>query len=190
MAAPGSRPPPHETPARHGKKLASLIDIPGLDPNSPGPADASLARDPSFAGLLTQTYRDYLGRDLVPPGLDPIAAALWLYEQAPFCLLVHNTAVDPRFVYANRAAQNCFEYEWDEMTLLPSRQSAEPPDQAERQRFIEAVARDGFATGYRGLRAARSGRQFWIEDVTMWQLVDASGALRGQAAAYGRWTDA
>jgi len=170
--------------------LTSLTNIHGLDPNSPGPSDPFLAQDPIFAGLLAQTYRDRLGKDLAPPELDPNAAALWLYEQAPFCLLVHNTAADPRFVYANRTAQVCFEYGWDEMTLLPSRQSAEPPDRAERQRFIEAVARDGFATGYRGLRAAKSGRQFWIEDVTMWQLVDASGSLRGQAAVYGRWTDA
>jgi hypothetical protein len=162
----------------------------GLDPDSPGPSDAALARDPSFAGLLAQTYRERLGKDLVPAELDPDAAALWLYEQAPFCLLVHNTAADPRFVYANRTAQACFEYGWDEITLLPSRQSAGPPDRAERQSFIEAVKRDGSATGYHGLRAARSGRQFWIEDVTMWQLVDASGALRGQAAVYGRWTDA
>lgn len=167
-----------------------MTNIPGLDPTSRGPSDPSLANDPIFAGLLTRTYRDCLGRDLVPAGLDPIAAARRLYEEAPFCLLVHNTAADPRFVYANRTAQLCFEYEWDEVTPLPSRQSAEPPDRAERRRFIEAVARNGFATGYRGLRAAKSGRQFWIEDVTMWQLVDASGSLRGQAAAYRRWTDA
>jgi len=168
--------------------LTSLTDIRDLDPNSLGPSDSSLAQNPVFVGLLTRTYRDCLGKDLVPPGLDPSAAALWLYEQAPFCLLAHNTAPDPRFVYANRTAQVCFEYGWGEMTLLPSRQSAGPPDRAERQSFIEAVTRDGFATSYRGLRAARSGRQFWIEDVTMWQLVDASGSLRGQAAVYGRWT--
>ena len=164
--------------------------IHGLDPDNPGPSDPSLAHDPSFAGLLARTYRDCLGKDLAPSGLDPNATALWLYEQAPFCLLAHNTAADPRFVYANRAAQACFGYGWDEMTLLPSRQSAGPQDRAERQAFIEAVARDGFATGYRGLRVAKSGRRFWIEDVTMWQLVDASGVLRGQAAVYGRWTDA
>ena len=170
--------------------LPSLPGLRGLDPDSPGPSDAALARDPGFAGLLTRTYRDRLGKDLVPCELGPKAAALWLYERAPFCLLVHNTAADPRFVYANRIAQRCFEYGWDEITRLPSRQSAGLSDRAERQGFIEAVTRDGFATGYRGLRTARSGRSFWIEDVTMWQLVDTSGTLRGQAAAYGHWSDA
>ena len=165
-------------------------DISGLDPDSPGPSDIALARDLGFVGLLTRTYRERLRNELVPSGLDPAAAARWLYEQAPFCLLVHNVAADPRFVYANRIAQVCFGYGWHEITCLPSRQSAAPSDQAERQRLIEAVTRKGFATGYRGLRTARSGRRFWIEDVTMWQLVDTSGTLRGQAAAYGHWSDA
>ncbi len=168
----------------------SPSDIRELDPDRPGPSDAALARDTGFVGLLTRTYRDRLGKDLVPAGLDPTAAAPWLYERAPFCLLVHNTAADPRFVYANRIAQACFEYGWHEITCLRSRQSAAPFDRAERQRLIEAVTRDGFATGYRGLRIARSGRSFWIEDVTMWQLVDMSGRLRGQAAAYAHWSDA
>jgi hypothetical protein len=76
------------------------------------------------------------------------------------------------------------------MTRLPSRLSAEAPNRAERQGLIEAVARDGYATGYRGLRIAKSGRRFWIEDVTMWQLADATGVVRGQAATYRRWQDA
>jgi PAS domain S-box-containing protein len=177
-------------PAWGGRRLTGPASLHGLDPDSAGPSDASLARDPGFAGLLARSYRHRLGVDLAPSGPDAGAAARWLYERAPFCLLVHNTAADPRFVYANRAAQACFGYGWDEMTRLRSRQSAGPQDRAERQALIEAVARDGFATGYRGLRVARSGRRFWIEDVTMWQLVDAAGVLRGQAAAYGRWTDA
>lgn len=168
--------------------MASAM-IRALDPDSPGPSGAALAGDPVFADLLRRSYRDRLGRDLVPGGLEPGSSASWLYERAPFCLLAHNTAADPRFVYANRTAQACFEYGWDEFTRLPSRRSAGPPDRDERQGFIEAVRRAGFATGYRGLRVAKSGRRFWIEDVTMWQLVDASGALRGEAAVYARWTD-
>ena len=116
--------------------------------------------------------------------------ASWLYEEAPFCLLVHNTAADPRFIYLNRAAQACFEWEWDEITRLPSRLSAESPNQAERQKLIDSVTRFGFATGYRGLRRAKSGRRFWIEDVTMWQVTNASGMLHGQAAIYYRWQSA
>ena len=49
---------------------------------------------------------------------DVEAAARWLYEDAPFCVVAHNTDEDPRFIYANKAAQHCFEYSWAEMTAL------------------------------------------------------------------------
>ena len=164
--------------------------FPGLDPRCPGPSDFSLAQDPVFAGLLTRTYAERLGKSLLPFGMEPNAAARWLYEDAPFCVLAHNAAADPRFVYGNRTTQSCFEFDWNELTRLPSRLSAEAPNQAERQGLIEAVARAGFATGYRGLRIAKSGRRFWIEEVTMWQLTDAAGTVWGQAATYDRWRDA
>src|SRR5688572_15131808 len=92
-------------------------------------------------------------------------AAQWLYAYAPFCVVVHNTDPDPLFTYANKAAQRCFEYSWEEFVGMPSRLSAEAHNREERQRLLEAVARDGFATGYCGRRIAKSGRRFWIEDV-------------------------
>ncbi len=172
-----------------GRMNAATL-IAGLDPCTLGPSDSSFAYDRDFTGLLMQTYERYLGKSLAPQSLGPDEASRWLYEDAPFCLLAHNTAADPRFVYANRSALACFEYTWVELTQIPSRLSAETPNQAERQRLIERVLQDGYATGYRGLRFAKSGRQFWIEDVTMWQLIDAAGVLQGQAALYGRWVDA
>jgi PAS domain-containing protein len=97
-------------------------------------------------------------------------AARWLYREAPFCALAHNTDRDAIFIYGNKAAQACFEYTWDELTSLRSRLSAEEPNREERQCLLDAVKRHGFATGYRGLRIAKSGRRFWIENVTVWQL--------------------
>ena len=103
---------------------------------------------------------------------------------------VHDTAPDPRFVHGNRSAQACFEFGWDELTRLPSRLSTEAPNQAERQGLVEAVAQAGFATGYRGLRIAKSGRRFWIGNVTMWQVTDAAGRVRRRVAACNKWRDA
>ncbi len=105
-------------------------------------------------------------------------------------MLAHNTDPDPRFIYANKAAQACFGYGWDEITRLPSRLSAEPVAREERQRLLDAVARHGFATGYSGLRIAKSGRRFSIEDGVVWQLIDGNGALRGQAATFAHWREA
>jgi MEKHLA domain len=149
-----------------------------------------LAYDPDFFELLVSSYRRTVGIEpaFLEPGQRPSAA--WLYDEARYPVLAHNTDPDPLFIYANKAAQACFEYGWDEITSLPSRLSAQPVDREGRQRLLETVARQGFATGYRGLRIAKSGRRFWIEVGVVWQLIDADGAVRGQAATFAKWRDA
>jgi PAS domain S-box-containing protein len=144
----------------------------------------TLAFDPDFYVLLCGAYLRLVGKPLVGRAGDAQAGAQWLYEQAPFCVLAHNTDADPKFIYANRSAQSCFGYDWDEMIRLPSRLSAEAPDRAERQRLLDAVAAHGFISDYRGLRIAKSGRRFWIENATVWQLIDEAGMLHGQAAMF------
>jgi PAS domain-containing protein len=143
------------------------------------------ALDPAFFQLLTTSFARTVGRPLVAPGQD----ATWLYAEAPFAILSHSVAADPIFVYANRTAQRCFEYDFDEITALPSRLSAEAPNREERQRLLDAVARDGFIDNYRGLRIAKSGRRFWIEGGIVWELTDEHGQRRGQAALFTSWTD-
>jgi hypothetical protein len=122
-----------------------------------------------------------VGTPLVPEGSD----AAWLYERAPFAVVAHDTSADPRFIYANRTAQACFEYDWNEFTTLPSRLSTESGD--ERQLLLDAVVEQGFIFGYRGVRIAKSGRRFWIEQCVVWNLVDAKGCKRGQAATFPTW---
>ena len=146
------------------------------------------AEDPQFFTLLVDSYRRLLGVE--PPFLVPGADARWLYAQAPVCVLAHSTAPDPRFIYANQTAQGLFGYSWDELVGLPSRLSAEAPEREERQRLLDAVARDGFATGQSGIRIAKSGRRFWIEDYTLWQLRAEDATLQGVAAWFARWRDA
>ncbi len=147
--------------------------------------DVQLRADPALFALLTESHARLVGTPLVPAGCGPV----WLYRDAPFALVAHDTEPDPRFIYANLAAQRCFEYSWDEFVRLRSRLSAEPTERAERARLLEAVSRDGFVHGYRGLRVAKSGRRFLIEGGTVWQLVDESGAFHGQAASFSSWRD-
>jgi len=139
--------------------------------------------DPDFFRLLTGSYERLVGSALPSSHLGPV----WLYEHAPFAVLAHDTDADPRFIYANRTAQHCFEYGWDEIVSMPSRLSAEAPNRAERQRLLDAVSLNGYVSGYRGVRIARSGRRFWIEDGVVWQLIDAQGVHRGQAAMFAAW---
>lgn len=142
----------------------------------------SLRTDPDFFTLLAGSYARLLGKPLAPGGLSPAEGATWLYEEAPFGLLAHDTAPDPLFVYGNKRAQAIFEYEWPELIGLPSRLSAETIEHSERQAALDRVTRDGFVTDYRSVRVAKSGKRFWIEETTVWQLVDPSGNHRGQAA--------
>ncbi|WP_080425767.1 MEKHLA domain-containing protein [Burkholderia ubonensis] len=151
---------------------------------------SSLTTDPVFFNLLADSHLRLTGLPLLSQTMQDTEAARWLYEDASFCVVAHNTDEDPRFIYANKAAQHCFEYSWTEMTALRSRLSAEHPNRREREQLLEAVRTQGFARGYRGLRVAKSGRQFWIENVTVWNLVDRDGIYRGQAATYRQWKDA
>jgi len=141
--------------------------------------------DPAFFDLLTGSYERLVGKPLVPPNKD----ADWLYREAPFVVLAHNTDPDPIFIYANKAGQSCFGYSWQEFLTLPSRLSAEPLERAERQTLLEKVARDGFLSGYRGVRVAKSGRRFIIEGGIVWELIDRAGKRHGQAATFGSWRD-
>lgn len=141
----------------------------------------NLQNDSAFFALLTGSHRRLVGRPLVS---DETADAAWLYAAAPFAVLAHDTSADPLFVYANRAAQAAFGYDWQDIIGMPSRLSAEAPERAERQRLLDAVARDGFVADYRGVRIAKSGRRFPITDGVVWQLVDAAGRIHGQAATF------
>ncbi|BAU92132.1 MEKHLA domain-containing protein [Methylorubrum populi] len=139
------------------------------------------ADDPAFFALLAGSFLRLVGRPLLPePGLGPD----WLYASAPFAVLAHDTSADPLFVYANRAAQRAFGYTWEEFVGMPSRLSAEAPERAERQRLLDAVARDGFVSGYAGIRVAKDGRRFPVTEGIVWQLVDEGGIVRGQAATF------
>ncbi len=141
-----------------------------------------------WASEILNSHERLLGVALAPANLSPEAAVRWLDEEADFCVLAHDASEDPRFVYANQATLRCFGYSADEFIGLPSRLSAEAPNREERDALLQRVSRDGFATGYRGLRIAKNGTRFWIEDVSVWNLVDTNGIHIGQAATYRRIT--
>jgi hypothetical protein len=140
------------------------------------------------AALLIRSYRLWTGRELLDAGLSPHEAARALY-QAPFVVLSHDSAPDPRFTYANLAAQTRFEMPWREIVGLPSRLSAEPLAQQARAHLLEQVASQGFIDSYSGIRIAKSGRRFMIRNATVWNLTDSNGQLQGQAAMFSECQD-
>ncbi|RTL52510.1 MAG: MEKHLA domain-containing protein [Bradyrhizobiaceae bacterium] len=143
------------------------------------------ADDEELFELITGSFKRLTGKPLAGAAQGP----RWLYRDAPYVVLAHERSPDPCFIYANRAAQACFGYSWDEFIGMPSRLSAEAPERAERQRLLDAVARDGFIADYKGVRISKSGRRFWIGKATVWQLIDGEGRLHGQAATFSERKD-
>ena len=135
---------------------------------------------------MCRSYQALTGRQLLGGDVTDREVAGRLYV-APFVVLSHDTAPDPVFNYANRMAQELFEMAWDEMTTLPSRYSAELPDQAERASYLQRVKQHGFIENYSGIRITKTGKRFRIEQAVVWNLIESSGNYRGQAATFGHW---
>ncbi len=143
--------------------------------------------DEEFAFLLMDSHERLVGRPLLDEPACGRPTAAWLFEDATFCLLAHDAAPDPRFIYANAAAQACFGYEPGEFIGLPSRLSAEAALRDERQRMMDVVAQNGFVDDVNGVRVTKSGRRFRIEAGIVWELIDRAGLRHGQAAMFHRW---
>jgi hypothetical protein len=140
-------------------------------------------REPSRAAriaLLPESYERLLGRSLVEPCAD-IVAALW---EAPFALLAHGTQADPVFFFGNAYALKAFECDVEAFTQMPSRLSAEAPLREERQALLDRVTANGFIDDYAGVRISATGRRFRIGPAVVWNLVDAEGRHHGQAATF------
>lgn len=142
--------------------------------------------------LLRRSFRHYVGRDLISADLSDIDAARKIFD-APFVVVSHDSAPDPIFTYGNKTALDLFEMSWQEFTALPSRKSAEPPNREERAQLLAAVSSQGYIENYRGIRISKSGKRFWIEQVTVWNLIDQDRYCQdrycGQAAVYSQWKD-
>jgi hypothetical protein len=132
------------------------------------------------------SFRHWTGKDLIDGGftLDDQARELFY---APFVVLSHDTAPDPLLNYANEAALRLFTLTWKELTAMPSRLTAQAPDQTERARLLTEVSRRGFIDDYSGIRIGKTGRRFVIERATVWNLIDETGAPYGQAATFSQW---
>jgi hypothetical protein len=141
----------------------------------------------SHIAILRNSLHHWSGRELVDPGMSDSEAARFVFR-APFVLVSHDTREDPVFNYANETALSLFAMSWDEFTTLPSRESAEPMQQDERERLLREVSTRGYIDHYRGVRIGRHGRRFRMDDAMVWNLLDSKGKYYGQAAWFERWS--
>jgi len=139
------------------------------------------------AGDLVRSFRQVVGRDLLPQAGSEQDLAAMLCD-APFVVLSHGLEADPVLNYGNAAALALWEMSFADFTRMPSRVTAEPVLREERERLLAIVTAKGYIDDYAGVRISASGRRFRIENAIVWNVMDADGARRGQAATFDRWT--
>jgi hypothetical protein len=138
------------------------------------------------AQLLLDSYARLVGQELLPreETADEQARALF---HASFVVLSHGTQDDPILNYGNAAALELWETDVDTFMSMPSRLTAEAPRREERARLLERVSRDGYIDDYSGIRISSTGRRFFIDRATVWNVLNSDGLRVGQAATFGEW---
>lgn len=138
--------------------------------------------------ILLGSYERLLGRPLIARTGNPAQDARCLFE-ASFAVLSHGTQADPILNYANRIALALWETTPEKLMAMPSRDTAEPLLHEAREKLLVQVSRQGFISGYEGVRISATSRRFLIKNVTIWNLSDAQGRSAGQAATFDTWHD-
>lgn len=135
--------------------------------------------------IIAQCYKSFFGHDICTLAHENIIDDLW---SAPFAVLTHGTQTDPIFNFGNEAALNLFEMSFEELTRLPSKYSAEPMLQEERDHLLSRVTENGYIDDYCGIRIASSGTRFRLKNAIVFNLVDSNQNYYGQAAILKDWT--
>lgn len=135
--------------------------------------------------LLMTSYQHWTGDSLIEDTKDVIQGLM----NSSFAIASHQAGDDPKFNYANHQALALFNMMPEEMLGLPSRYSAEPMLREARAEFLDQVAMHGFIENYTGIRIAKDGSRFLIEQATVWNVVDVEFPLNvlGQAVIIKAW---
>jgi hypothetical protein len=147
-------------------------------------------RNPSIVAwsqLLLESFRHWTHRDLIHREGTPVEQAGTLFF-APIVVVSHGLETDPILNYGNRTALDLWETGWATFVRIPSRLTAEPVNQANRERMLTRAAQYGFIEDYRGVRVSFTGRRFDVHDALVWNVIGPDGRRQGQAATFSRWT--
>jgi hypothetical protein len=141
----------------------------------------------AWSQLLLDSYKKLLGGELIERKgtAEDQAKAIFF---APFVVASHGTEADPIHNYGNQVLLELWERDWQDLLKMPSRLSAEPILQEERQRILEATATQGYLKNYQCVRISRTGKRYKIADVTLWNILDEQGKYCGQAATFSQWS--
>jgi hypothetical protein len=147
--------------------------------------------DSSLRRVANRSLSHYLSSDKSNADNNHSSSPLTAEEASQLCnhpslvLLSHTQADDPIFNFANAAAQSTFGYSLPQFLTTPSRLSAEPLVQSERQALLDRVTKYGFIDDYEGVRVSSSGSRFLIKAL-VWNLSHPDGTKAGQAALFDK----
>ena len=136
--------------------------------------------------LLLQSYQHWTRVPLIPPSANSVQDLM----DFAYPIASHIASDDPQFNYANHAALALFKMQEEDFLGLPSRYSAEPMLRERRAAFLAEVTENGFVENYSGVRIAKDGSRFLIEQATVWNVVDIAqpDKVLGQAVVIKKWS--
>lgn len=132
--------------------------------------------------VLLENLQQFAGVDLVREyrlSSDRLGEEIF---DANFYLLSHNCDADPILNYGNRRVLELWEISWAELTKMHSRETAKSSDRASRSAIMQQMAAQNYVSGYSGVRVSKTGREFRILDVTIWNVFTRDRQPYGQAA--------
>ncbi|HIK38626.1 MAG: MEKHLA domain-containing protein [Geminocystis sp.] len=136
--------------------------------------------------ILLDSYKDLFGKELIERSKDALKDSENLFH-ADFVVFSHNTNPDPLYNYANKKGLQLWEMTWEELVKTPSRTTTEPLLREERERLLKQTAEKGFVCNFKGIRISKTGKKYYIKDITLWNLRDEKGLFCGQAATFSQW---
>lgn len=137
--------------------------------------------------LLIDSYQKWTGRHLIHPNpQEDLKQQLFYHDHV---IVSHGTEQDPLLNFGNQKALELWEMDFDTFTSTPSRLTAEPQNQAERAQLLKDVKAQGYSDGYSGIRISSTGKRFYIQQATVWNLANKNDQYCGQAATFSRWED-
>lgn len=140
----------------------------------------------NWTQILLNSYQNLLGKDLIDRNISVEEQAKRLFL-APFVVLSHGRESDPIYNYGNKIVLELWERDWDDLTKMPSRLSAEKMLRKERQQLLDQANNKGYITNYQGIRISKTGKRYQIKDVILWNLIDENNQYCGQGATFSQW---
>ena len=137
--------------------------------------------------LSSDSLKQFTGKSLLDV-LHDVSSISDIHSNTRNAVLSHGNQTDPIYNYFNKAALQQFEWPESEIYSLQSRYSA--PDGALRRNRDEAIQSIAQLEQVRilptAIRQTKSGVQFQLVNVTLWNVYDTDGVRLGQTAWFDR----